>query len=1053
MNGCPSDSNCRFAALQACVRKACVRVGLAVVSAVLGASGSSAQETVSFNQHIRPILADKCLACHGRDEAKREAGLRLDTLEGATEDLGDRQAVRPGDPGASELWLRITSDDEDLRMPPAHSHKVLDPAEIDLLRKWIEQGAAWEQHWAFEPVQPVTPPQSAGPNPIDAFLLERLRTEGLQPALEADRSILIRRVSFALTGLPPSREEVRVWLDDTAPGACARMVDRYLGSVHYGEEMARHWLDLARYGDTHGLHLDNERQMWAWRDWVVRSFNRNQPFDEFTIEQLAGDRLPEPTTEQLIATGFNRCNVTTSEGGAIDDEYRFRYAVDRASTTAQVWLGLTAGCAVCHDHKFDPISQREFYSLYAFFNSAADPPMDGNALLTNPVLKLESDADRATLAGMDERIQALKAALDLQVAAVAYEDPAELQPAPEPAEVEAVWLEDEFPSGGLIHSGPGQGTVFVSAEAGEKVYSGQRALKRTDSGLSQDVWEQAPVPLVIPAAGRLFAHVFIDPENPPQSVMLQFFKGGWLHRAVWGDYDVIAWGTPHTTERVSMGELPTAGEWVRLEVPAETIGLAPGDEVTGFATTQFGGTVYWDKLGTVGVVDPANDSARSWKAWWKQVAGKTPDGLDPELVAVAQAGPDAEVDPALRDRLRLHYLANICTTTRPQFAVAQAEIQKLVQERQQFFDAIPSTFVYHDLETPRDSFVMLRGQYDQPGEKVEPAVPAILPGLTHQPETLPSRLDLARWLVSDENPLTARVIVNRYWQQLFGTGLVKSSGDFGTQGELPSHPELLDWLAGRFQESGWDVKALARLIVTSEAFRRSSAVTPELLERDRENRLLARGPRLRLEAEQIRDNVLFVSGLLDPAAGGKGVRPYQPANIWEPVGYIDSNTRNYKPDSGPALYRRSLYTFFKRTAPPPFMVNFDAPNREQTCTRRERSNTPLQALQLLNDVQHVEAARNLAQRAILEGGPSAESRIRFLYESVLARAPDESELKVLSSQAEHHRVRYSAAVEDAGRLIAPGESKPAEGTDAVELATWTLVASTIFNLDETVNRN
>lgn len=1028
-------------------------LGLALSVSIGWSRAGVAQETISFNRHIRPILADKCLACHGQDGAARQADLRLDTREGATADLGGRQAIRPGDPDNSELWLRITSGDESLRMPPADAHKALDETEITLLRQWIEQGAAYQGHWAFEPVQAVAPPAAETVHAVDAFLNERLKTEGLVPATEAERSILIRRVSFALTGLPPSRAEVAEWLADEAPGAYERMVDRYLASVHYGEEMARHWLDLARYGDTHGLHLDNERQMWAYRDWVVRSFNRNQPFDEFTAEQLAGDLLPEPTRDQLIATGFNRCNVTTSEGGAIDDEFRYRYAVDRASTTAQVWLGLTAGCAVCHDHKFDPISQREFYSLYAFFNSAADPAMDGNALLTDPVLKLESDADRAVLAGMDARLQQLRTALDARVAAVDYQDPSDLVPAPEPAEVETVWLEDEFPSGGVVHSGPGQGTVFVTVDQGERVFSGQRALKRTDAGLSQDVWEQAPVPLVIPASGRLFAHVFIDPADQPQSIMLQFFKGGWLHRAVWGDYDAIEWGTPHTTERVAMGELPATGEWVRLEVPAEKVGLAPGDQVTGFATTQFGGTVYWDKVGTVGVVDPARDPGKSWRAWWSLAAGKDTPELAPELAAVAKAGPEAETDPALRERLRLHYLARICETTRGEFAAELTAISQLEQERQQFFDAIPSTFIYRDLDSPRESFVMLRGQYDQPGEKVEPDVLAILPDLSGDPASRATRLDLARWMVRDDNPLTARVMVNRYWQQLFGTGLVKSSGDFGTQGELPSHPELLDWLATHFRESGWDVKGLVRLLVTSAAFRRDSAVPAGLLERDPENRLLARGPRLRLDAEQVRDNVLFVSGLLDRTVGGKGVRPYQPANIWEPVGYIDSNTRHYKPDSGPALYRRSLYTFFKRTAPPPFMVNFDAPNREQSCTRRERSNTPLQALQLLNDVQHVEAARHLAERAIRDGAPSANGRIGFLYQTVLAREPDPAEVEVLAAQLKRHQERYAALPDDARRLVALGESRQGEGVDAVELAAWTLLASTVLNLDETVNRN
>lgn len=1016
---------------------------------------SLAEKPVNYNRDIRPILADKCFACHGFDEKKREAGLRLDTLEGATVERDGKRAIVPGDPQASLLWDRVHTTDPEVKMPPPDSHKELTAQEIEILGKWIREGAQYQKHWAFESLvdHPVPDQVVGGKNAIDAFIGQRLAAQGWKLADEATKSTLIRRVAFTLTGLPPTIEEVDQFLADASADAYDKMVDRYLQSNRYGEEMARHWLDIARYADTHGLHLDNERQMWAYRDWVVKSFNRNLPFDQFTIEQLAGDLLENPTIDQLIATGFNRCNVTTSEGGSIDSEFYYRYAVDRTSTMASTWLALTAGCAVCHDHKFDPIPTKEFYSMYAFFNASADPAMDGNALLTNPVLKLETDEEKAKLAEFDSRILQNQAKLNEAVAKIVYNDPALAEPKPVASSVETVWLEDDFPPGGNVAGSPGHPTTFVSSEQGEKVLSGKRALKRSDPGLSQDVWDQSKIPLSVPPQATLFAHVYIDPANPPKSVMLQYHRNGWQHRAVWGDYDVIAWGTPNTTERVHMGPLPKSGEWVRLEVPADKVGLNAGDNLTGFATTQFGGTVYWDKLGIVGVTDPANDPQRSFLAWWKNAKGKDTPGLPPDLNNIAKAGPDPAPDPQWATKLKEYYLARICSDTKPAVAPVAAELDQSKTQREAFYNAIPSTFIYKDNPTPRESFVMLRGQYNQPGEKVVPGVLSVLPSIATPESRQLNRLDLAKWLVAPRHPLTSRVAVNRYWQQVFGVGLVKSSGDFGTQGETPSHPELLDWLAIEFEESGWDIKELMRLMLTSETFRQSARILPEVLEKDPENRLLAHAPRLRLDAEQIRDNALFVGGLIDLTQGGKGVKPYQPPNIWEPVGFVGSNTRSYQQDKGSSLYRRSLYTFYKRTAPPPFMVNFDAPNREQTCTRRERSNTPLQALQLLNDVQHVESARGLAQRVLNLGGDNHRSRIEIMFKMVLSRNPSARELDVLDKQFQVHLARYNSVVPDAQQLVQLGETKPQTDLDPAILAAYTLVASTILNMDETLTRN
>ena len=840
-------------------------------------------------------------------------------------------------------------------------------------------------------------------NPIDAFILARLQKEGLKLSPEADRQTLLRRVTFDLTGLPPTIAEVDAFLADTAPNAYEKVVDRLLASPRYGEQMAHHWLDQARYGDTHGLHLDNERSMWPYRDWVINAYNRDLPFDEFTIEQIAGDLLPNPTQDQLVATGFDRCNVTTSEGGSIDAEYVFRYAVDRATTTMNTWLGLTGQCAVCHDHKFDPISQKEFYQIYAFFHSAADPPMDGNKLLTPPVLKLATAAEQKTLTEFETKISAARKRLNAELAKVEYTDPGTLQPPPPLEESETVWVDDDFPAGAKPESNhKGQTAQWVTAAEGP-VFSGQRSLKHTDRGLVQDYYSGGAAPLEVPPSGEFFAYVYLDPADTPKAIMLQFHKGGWLHRAVWGDYEAIQFGKPGTTEKVNMGALPDTGNWTRLEVDAAKIGLKPGDLITGLAYTTFGGTAYWDKAGVTGRKDPAADATLSQIAWEKRRQGQNspdlPADINKILRTVAPKGRTAEDNKQLRE----YFLVNVYAPVRPVFDPINRELAAIEKERDAFDSHIPSTLIMRDMEKPRDSFLMIRGQYDKPGDQVYRNTPAALPPLPNA--SAPTRLDLARWLVSPENPLTARVTVNRLWQQFFGYGLVKTSADFGSQGDPPSHPELLDWLAVAFESPkppsqdalhqpvnaqlslGWDVKALVRLIVTSATYQQSSAGSPEFWKRDPENRLLARGPRFRLDAEQIRDNALFVSGLLNEKMGGKGVRTYQPPNIWEPVAYSGSNTRTYVQDKGDALYRRSIYCFLKRTAPPPFMTTFDGPSREQFCTRRESSDTPIQALQLMNDVQHFEAARALAERILTQGGDAADARIAWAFRAVLGGRP------------------------------------------------------------------
>ena len=1063
-------------------RRAAARLGRGIVCTLLlalclaGASGRAAEpdaggKPLRFDRDIRPILAENCYACHG--PGKQEAGLRLDEGDAATKPLeSGLRAIVAGDVAASEALVRIDATDPDVVMPPPHTKKTLTPAQKELLKRWVAAGAAYERHWSFAPiVRPAVPEAAVAgtTNPIDRFLEARLAAEGLVANAEADRATLVRRLSFALTGLPPTPAEVDAFVADTSPDACERLFDRLVASPHHGEEMARHWLDVARYADTHGLHLDNERQMWAYRDWVVKACNDNLPFDQFAIQQLAGDLLPNATSDQQTATGFSRCNVTTSEGGSINEELLFRYAVDRTATTIQAFMGLTGQCAVCHDHKFDPIAAREFYSLYAFFNSAADPGFDGNILRTAPVIRLPSPDQQRQISSLEAQLPALRATLDDAIAWAGYVDPATRDPKPAPARIETVWLDDAFPPGADVRSGPGGPTAWFTADAAAggsaagTVLSGTRSLDRTASGIGQDFFTGGGEAIVVPAGAEIFASVWIDPAAPPQAVMLQFHTTDWNHRVVWGDWTTIPLGEDRTVSLVRGGELPKAGTWTKLKIAADTLGLAPGTRVTGFALTQFDGHVRWDLVGMATSVDATVDPARSLTAWWKERTdskGKLEDV--PEAIrTLVRQGPAKTTNPADVEKVRRHWITKVWSERPERLAAAVRDVDALEKPREDLEKLVMHTYVFNDLPKMRDSFVMQRGAYDKPGEKVTRGTPAFLPPLrsaaggdaSAAEPSAPSRLDLARWLVGPEHPLTARVAANRLWQQFFGAGLVKTSEDFGLQGEPPSHPELLDWLAAEYRASGWNTRHMLKLIVTSRAFRRSGVVQSEQLARDPENRLLARGPRIRLDAEQIRDNALAVSGLLVRTPGGKGVKPYQPDNIWEPVGFANSNTRFYTRDSGAALYRRSLYTFLKRTAPPPFMVNFDAPNREQFCARRERSNTPLQALQLMNDTQHIEAARALAARMLSEGGSDDATRIAWLFRTVVARPPEAGEAAIVAESLAAHRGRYAADPEAAKKAIAHGESRPPEHVAPAELAAWTLVANMMLNLDETLTRN
>jgi mono/diheme cytochrome c family protein len=1010
---------------------------------------------VDFNRDIRPILSDNCYACHGPDEKTREAGFRLDTAEGAHKDLGGYKAIEPGKPEKSELFKRVTTKNGDDLMPPAKSEKKLKPEQIALLKKWIQEGGKYAGHWSFAPPEKPAVPQIRNPkseirNPIDAFILQRLAQARLKPSPEADKETLIRRVTFDLTGLPPTPAEVDAFLADQSSDAYEKLVSRLLQSPRYGEHMARYWLDAARYGDTHGLHLDNERSMWPYRDWVVKAFNDNLPFDQFTIWQLAGDLLPNATRDQQIATGFIRSNVTTSEGGSINEEFLFRYAVDRAETTAAVWMGLTAGCAVCHDHKFDPITSKDFYSLYAFFYSAADPAMDGNILKTPPILKLSTPEQEKKLGEFDREIAAQQKRIKEELAKINYTDPSTLDPKPPVKQVETVWVEDEFPKESKIEATKKDEPKWVT-EADGRVLSGQKALKLSDKGVVQAFFSEAKKSYPFPFKGKFFVNVWVDPADAPKALMVQFNTGNWSHRAVWGDLDAIDMGKKDTNERRRLGDLPKTGEWVKLEFAVSRLGLTTDDEIKGLAFTQAGGTVHWDKAGVVGEDNPAEDPAFSLAAWDKANTGKAPKDYPKEIQDIFKNVKVEDRKPEQVEKLRNYYFENVCQTFKPVFEPVRTALKKVQDERNKFDDAIPVTFIMKDLDKPREAFVMQRGQYNKPGDRVFPNVPAAFAPLKASEST--NRIDLAEWLVDPKHPLTARVTVNRFWQQVFGTGLVKSSNDFGSQGESPSHPELLDWLAVSFVDMKWDVKQFMKLLVTSATYRQVAKATPDLIKADPENRLYARGPRFRLDAEAVRDNALFLSGLMDHTMGGKGVKPYQPENIWEPVGFESSNTRNYKQDTGGALYRRSFYTFWKRTAPPPSMTTFDAPSREQFCVRRERSNTPLQALLLMNDVQHFEAARAFAQRMMKEGGPTPDARLAWGFRTATSRFPTRQEMAVLTDALVRQQTRFAKDAEAAKKAISYGESRPDEKLNPSELAAYTMVANLILNLDEVVTKN
>jgi mono/diheme cytochrome c family protein len=1030
---------------------------------------------LTFNDHIQPILAENCFACHGPDSSARKAKLRLDRAEFATVEHGDHEAaIVPGKPELSPLIERILSTDDDERMPPLDSHKSLKPTEIALIKQWVAEGAHYQEHWSFiAPQRPAVPKAASvaaswARNPIDQFVAEKLVSVGLKPSGVEDPARLLRRVTLDLTGLPPTPEEISAFLRDPSPAAYDRAVDRLLASDASAEQFSRQWLDAVRYADTHGIHIDNYRSIWPYRDWVTSAFKQNMPFDQFTVEQMAGDLLPNATLDQKVASGFNRCLPTTSEGGAIAAEYEAIYAKDRVETMSTVWLGLTTGCAACHDHKFDPVSTKDFYSLTAFFRNNTMPAMDGNVSDTPPSVFVPAKQDRVRWPALQTEITALKTAADaraaqaetdfttwLATASTLTAPPIDrhvrqhfaLNEASGPIALPGAVAKGESPIRIAGPYGPAPRINGLNLVLGAPVPIMRQGVESFGLLLRIDETPSGTLLSSLDADGKVSGwEVFLDKGRI--GILVSDVKSGlagrglskeplvpgkWHH--VLMTYDAASMRSRSIDVFVDGKNLANTGE----------IGLFPNDLVP---TAPL-------RLGSRHAADGSAAATLTGGDVWVQDVRRYNRGF-----LAAETKPLAEVidvqaalaaDPATRTKaqnkmLRAFYLETVDAPSLP----LAAKLDHLLVEDEAMRERGGITLV---MEEKKDSeafaHVLTRGEYSILGEKVPATTPAVLPPL---PANVPrDRLALARWLVDAKNPLTARVTVNRVWQNFFGTGIVESTGDFGVTGSRPSHPELLDWLAVDFRESGWDYRRLVREMVTSATYRQSAAISPALLEKDPANRLLARGPRYRLDAEQLRDQALAASGLLVKKVGGRPVHPYQPDGIWEDVAMKQSTTRYYRVDSGENLYRRSLYTVWKRTAPPPAMDILNAPSREVSCVRRDRTNTPLQALVTLNDPLFVEASRALATHA-LHDAKNFDGRIDEVSLNLLGRTFTAPERTVVRRTLDDALATYKREPAAAQELLTVGDSPADTKLPAPELAAWTLVASQVMNLDESLTK-
>ena len=993
---------------------------------------------LSFNRDIRPILSNNCYQCHGPDSAARKAKLRLDNEADSRSELKDgTRAIVPGDLTESELIYRITTDDVNEKMPPADAHHQLTPKQIDLLKQWVKECGKYERHWSFIPPKAAPLPKvelKTWPrNGIDHFVLARLEAEGLKPSAEADKATLLRRVSFDLIGLPPTLKELDAFLADESPKAFEKAVDRLLASPRYGEHLARYWLDAARYADTNGYQYDTHRNMWPWRDWVINAYNRNLPFDQFTIEQLAGDLLPNATLQQRVATGFNRNHPITIEGGIIDEEYRTEYVIDRVTTTAQVWMGMSFLCARCHDHKYDPVSQKEFYEFTAFFNQV---PERGNSGFTPNIRVPPADSTKlsAELAAAENdlksREQSLAAAQSQWEKSVATQMATPMWTVHNPSKTTGA-------KGTTFKLLPDGSTLVGGNSPAVETYTIELHTKQTKlTAIRLECLTHPSLPHN--GAGRAFNSNFVLGEfeaeishpakdgKPAQSGRIQF-------KQAIADYSQRG----YTIDRTIDGKTNTGWAVDGPTKKENRIAVFIADKPFGF---EAGSDLQIRLLFSFGSIHSIGRFRISLSDSPKPELSE--HNTIPSLAAI----PPTKRTPPQAQKLRDHFLV---TAAPAEARSLNTKIKNLRIRLQKLSATGTTSMVMADLPKPRKTYILNRGEYDKRGEEVSASTPSALGAM---PEDAPrNRLSLARWLVSGQHPLTARVAVNRDWQRLFGEGIVKSTEEFGTQGDWPSHPALLDWLAVQFVKNGWDQKALLKLIVTSATYRQDSRASAALLAHDRDNRLLARGPRHRLDAEVIRDNALAASGLLVNQIGGPSVFPYHPKGLWLELNNRPGLSSTYKQGKGENLHRRSLYTYWKRTVPPPSMATFDAPEREFCLVRRSRTNTPLQAFVLLHDPQFVEAARQLAAQ-MKAAAKTPAARIAHGFRTITARQPSAREQEILQRLYRERLAFYKKTPKAAEALLNIGETKAAQILPA-DHAAWTTVARAMMNLSESITKN
>jgi cytochrome c553 len=936
---------------------------------------------LSFNRDIRPILSEQCFHCHGPDNNNRKANLRLDV---------DNPAVHNG-----KLLERVAHKNKALRMPPVYSGKdALPEADVEKLKQWIAQGAKYQEHWAF-----ISPQRRPGAT-IDSLVREKLLANGLTPSPPAGKAQLLRRLSFDLTGLPPTAAEVEAFLKDNSPQAYEKQVDRLLASPRYGERMAWRWLEAARYSDTNGYQTDGVRDMYRWRDWVIEAFNRNMPFDQFTVEQLAGDLLPGATLEQRMATAFHRNHRTSAEGGIVPEEFRVEYVADRVETTATVFMGLTMGCARCHDHKYDPLTQKDFYALFAFFNNLEEKGLVYNWGNDEPLMKAPTREQQVELAALDAKVAAARRAVEM---------------------AEPRW-QKEIARHQAGDWAPAEALAYQNKMADPK-FDGQRVVEEPKGTVVYDYLSPFTFSAWVKPAEKTGAILSIAEDYAEGNGHGFYLMDGKVRLNVvfrWTDIGM----------RVETEEPVTLNEWQHLVATYDGSRYASGVRI--YVNGQPRKLkVLLDELNwPMNFKYPLRIGAgngMNFRGEIREVRVYTRELTPAEVIALAPG--------QTPEKQRLAWLDKAKPKEWEELKAAQ-------QARDQYYASLPTLMIMKE-GPKRQAYVLNRGAYDAHGEPVEPEIPAVLGKLAAGAPR--NRLGLAQWLVAKENPLLARVTVNRFWQMLFGLGIVKTVEDFGSQGELPVHQDLLDMLAVDFVSSGWDVKALLKQIVMSETYRQSSRLTPDLLAKDPENRLFARAPRFRLSPEMIRDQALAVSGLLVEKVGGPSVKPYQPAGLWQEL----AGGGGYPQDHGDKLYRRSLYTFWKRTVAPPSMMNFDSPSRENCTVRETRTNTPLQALNLMNDVTYLEAARKLAERMLREGGADP---IGFVFATVLNRAPSVRERQALERMQAQFAARYTAAPKEADRYLDQGEAPLPRKLPRPQLAAWAQVASLVLNLDETITR-